>query len=218
MSSDDTSGNASPTPGAPSTLRKLLRALPSGQDLARRGEGAWEAFRRLPPPLRVLTGTVLILLVLGVPYLLGRASVSQGSGSTPSSGARGNDRDLVVALARLQPGEGILDVSAPGDDRVEEILVQEGDRVTAGQILARGRQYAVRQAEYDLLQTRVQETERRLASETAFRRTVVEQAELDLQTAELLEYEVAAREADVRTLAADSAAARDAAQRSSKKG
>lgn len=214
MSTDDTPGNSSPTPGAPGALTKLLRALPSGQDLARRGEQVWEAFRRLPPPLRFLVGTVLVLLVLGVPYLMGRASVSQAPGSTPSSGARGNDRDVVVALARLQPGEGILDVSSPGDDRVEEILVQEGDWVSAGQILARGRQYAVRQAEYDLLLTRVQETEQRLASETAYRRTVVAQAELDLQTAELLEYEVAAREVDVRNLAADSADAWDVAQRS----
>ena len=43
---------------------------------------------------------------------------------------------------------------------------------------------------------------------------MVTQAELDLQTAELLEYEVAAREVDVRNLAADSADARDASQRS----
>ncbi|MFC1575344.1 HlyD family efflux transporter periplasmic adaptor subunit [Gemmatimonadota bacterium] len=214
MSSDDPSGNAGPTSGDPGFLKRLLRAFPSAQSLGRAGEKGWDAFRRLPPPLRLLTGLVIIFLVMAVPYFLGRASVSSGTGSAVPSGARGDDRDVVVALARLQPGDGILDVSAPGDDRVEEILVREGDWVTAGQVLARGRQYAVRQAEYDLLQTRLQETERRMASETAFRQTVVEQAELDLEVAELLEYEVAAREADVQNLAADSAAARDAAQRS----
>jgi len=214
MPSDDTSRQDQPDSGRTGVLQKLLGILPSGDDLARWGGKASGAFQQLPAPLRLPVGLLLVLLALGTPFLIGRASVTSGAGLSGDSSLRVDTREFVVALARLEPGDGILDVSAPGDDRVEEILVKEGEWVSAGQVLARGRQYAVRKAEYDLLQTRIRETEKRVASEAAFRATVVEQAELDLEAAELLRYQVAAREADVRTLAADSAAFMDASERS----
>jgi HlyD family secretion protein len=216
MPSEDTPRQDPPDSGAPGAFQRIIHLLPSVDDLARWGEEASKRFRKLPPPLQLPVGALLILLILGTPFLLGRVTSTAASGASDASGSRMDTREFVVALARLEPGDGILDVSAPGDDRIEEILVEEGEWVSKGQILATGRQYAVRKAEYDLLQTRIMETERRVASEEAFRATVVEQAELDLEAAEQLQYQVAAREADVRTLTADSAAAAEAAQRSAR--
>ncbi len=211
MSADDTRGRTPSATGDSDSGRKALSFLPSGEVLARWGEKTLGAFRQLPSSFQLPVGLALVILVLLLPFLLGRASAPTG---VPARAANlsGDHRDAVVALARLEPGEGILDVSAPGDDRVEEILVKEGERVTAGQVLARGRQYALRKAEYELLQTRLEETERRLASESAYRATVVEQARLELEAAELLRHDVVAREAEVRTLVGDSAAAREAAE------
>jgi HlyD family secretion protein len=47
------------------------------------------------------------------------------------------ERTAVEALGRLQPAAGIVGVFAPAGDRVEEVLVKQGDSVPAGKELVR---------------------------------------------------------------------------------
>ncbi len=45
--------------------------------------------------------------------------------------------DTLTALGRVVPRSGVVDVSGPAGDTVEQILVREGDWVEAGQPMAR---------------------------------------------------------------------------------
>lgn len=68
--------------------------------------------------------------------------------------------ETVSALGRVLPVSGIIDLSGPAGDSVEEIKVAEGDWVQPGQPLARLSSYAsaasrLKQAEADLASTKV---------------------------------------------------------------
>ncbi len=68
--------------------------------------------------------------------------------------------DTVSALGRVLPVSGIIDLSGPAGDTVEEIKVSEGDWVQPGQALARLSSHAsatsrLKQAEADLASTKI---------------------------------------------------------------
>ncbi len=77
-------------------------------------------------------------------------------------------QEPVAALGRLEPAGDIRVLAAPiigigGSPRVKQLLVEEGQRVTAGAVLARFDNGPAQLAEHTLLRVRINNLERRLA-------------------------------------------------------
>jgi HlyD family secretion protein len=79
--------------------------------------------------------------------------------------------ETVAALGKLVPAGDVRVLAAPitgmgGSPRITELTVVEGDRVSAGQLLARFDNAPGQRAERDLLRTRIANLERRLQLES----------------------------------------------------
>jgi HlyD family secretion protein len=79
--------------------------------------------------------------------------------------------EAVAALGQLEPNGDVRILAAPitgigGSPRITELLVAEGDRVRAGQLLARFDNQPLQQAELDLIRTRIANLSRRLTIQT----------------------------------------------------
>jgi len=72
----------------------------------------------------------------------------------------------VVALGRLEPEGRVVDVAASDSGRISRIVVEEGDRVEANQVLAYLDLYEVRLAERDYAASQLSEAQSILAAET----------------------------------------------------
>jgi HlyD family secretion protein len=77
----------------------------------------------------------------------------------------------VAALGRLEPSGDVRRLAAPisgigGSPRITELLVQEGDRVRAGQLLVRFDTAPTLQAQLRLLDTRIANLRRRVSLQT----------------------------------------------------
>ncbi|MFN7227501.1 MAG: HlyD family efflux transporter periplasmic adaptor subunit [Synechococcaceae cyanobacterium] len=80
-------------------------------------------------------------LTLAVPALL-RLNQRPGPAPTPATPVAARPPEAVAALGRLEPAGDIRQLAAPitgigGSPRITALLVAEGDRVAAGQLLAR---------------------------------------------------------------------------------
>ncbi len=109
------------------------------------------------------------------PWLLGLAVVVGGIGfwrsrtasaPTPAPVARPAAPRSVAALGRLEPAGDVRRLAAPmtgfGSPRITELLVEEGQTVRQGQLLARFDNGPVLAAERRLLETRIANLQRRL--------------------------------------------------------
>lgn len=79
--------------------------------------------------------------------------------------------EAVAALGQLEPDGDVRILAAPitgigGSPRITELLVAEGDRVRAGQLLARFDNQPVQRAELELIRTRIANLSRRLTIQT----------------------------------------------------
>ncbi len=74
-------------------------------------------------------------------------------------------RKWIAARGRLEPQSETIDIGAPSDDRLDQLLVTEGHQVEAGSALAYLESYAERLAEKNYAQSRLQDAETRLAAE-----------------------------------------------------
>jgi len=113
--------------------------------------GAWEAVTRT---------AVAFTLVLGLPASILRAD---GDPSRPHG---------VGALGRLEPDRGVRRIAGPprAASVIEELLVEEGDRVKRGDVLARLRGIALLEAEVDGARAELAQAERELARREGLRR------------------------------------------------
>jgi len=110
----------------------------------------------------------------------------------------------IGALGRLQPNGRVITVGGPMGERVGELLVREGDRVRAGDVIARLDNYAERLAERNLAAAQLAEAQAQLASSTTVRRLEVEEARTRLQQVDLpRQREIAAQQAIIRQLEAE---------------
>ena len=96
--------------------------------------------RRLPPRLWLLGGAALLLLSVSV-ALLRRQPSPATAPVAPAATAVSPALQAVSALGRLEPAGDVRRLAAPmsgmgGSPRVLELLVQEGERVERGQLLA----------------------------------------------------------------------------------
>ncbi|MFZ0407205.1 MAG: HlyD family efflux transporter periplasmic adaptor subunit [Cyanobium sp.] len=91
----------------------------------------------------------------------------QPSQETAAPVRRPQLQEPVAALGRLEPAGDIRVLAAPiigigGSPRLQELLVEEGQRVTAGTVLARFDNGPAQRAEQTLLRVRIQNLQRRL--------------------------------------------------------
>jgi HlyD family secretion protein len=95
---------------------------------------------------------------------------------TPAAGGATPLATSVGALGRLEPAGGVIRVAGPPGERLGELLVAEGERVVAGQVLARLESYSERLAEREYAAAQLQEARARLEAETRFGQAQIEEA------------------------------------------
>jgi HlyD family secretion protein len=126
-------------------------------------------------------------------------------------------RRLVAALGRLEPEGGVIDVGIGSGipDRLDRLLVSEGQQVKAGQELAYLESYWPRAVEKEYVASQLAEAKARLASESAYWHAQVEEAKLALDSSgKLSPLDLEAQEATVRLQEAECAHAEQEVKRS----
>lgn len=110
----------------------------------------------------------------------------------------------VGALGRLEPEGEVVRVAGPPGERLGELLVAEGERVRAGQVLARLESYRERLAEREYAAAQLQEARARLEAETRFGQAQVEEARTRLSRLdEPQQMQIRSQEAVVERLRAE---------------
>jgi len=120
----------------------------------------------------------LSVAAAGVGYVAGRRSpVAEELQVTPRSEMAREPLSRIMAQGRLLPGSGLINVFAPPNRRIEQLLVHEGQQVTAGQEeLATFAGQASLQLQAELSRAQVADTSRELEQKIAL-------AQLQRQTA-----------------------------------
>lgn len=120
----------------------------------------------------------------------------------------------VTALGRIEPAGEVLDISGPNGDRIEQLLIQEGQLVNTGQALAYLEGYRERLAERDLATTQLAEAKAKLASETSLGQAQIREAETRVRMAtDPKSAEILAQQATIAQYQAELAAAQRDLQR-----
>lgn len=108
----------------------------------------------------VLIGAAALLVVAGTVTLISRSQQGGKPEAEPRTVAQPRTLEAVSALGRLEPAGDIRKLAAPitgigGSPRITELLVEEGQRVQAGQLLATFDTGPALQAQRRLLQSRI---------------------------------------------------------------
>src|SRR5262249_13374229 len=98
--------------------------------------------------------------------------------------SRGQEK--VAALGRLEPQGETIDIGAPVNDRLGRLLVQQGQDVEAGDILAYLESYAERLAERNYAESQLHDAEARHAAEITYGQASIEEAKTRLKQFEEL--------------------------------
>jgi HlyD family secretion protein len=123
---------------------------------------------------------------------------------TPAAGGATPLATSVGALGRLEPAGGVIRVAGPPGERLGELLVAEGERVVAGQVLARLESYSERLAEREYAAAQLQEARARLEAETRFGQAQIEEARTRLsQLDEPQQLQIRSQEAVVERIRAE---------------
>jgi HlyD family secretion protein len=117
-----------------------------------------------PPESR--TGKVFVTLLVAIAaYAAGAATLWFYAANPAANGRKSANRpaelsgEAVVALGRIRPGGGVQPVSGPPGDKIAEILVHEGDTVSAGQPLVRLASRLDREDELEMLDQQIGDAE-----------------------------------------------------------
>lgn len=85
----------------------------------------------------------------------------------------------VAALGRLEPSSGVVQVGAPLNEILSQLLVQEGDTVTKGQVVAYLKSYQERLAEVNAAQQQLVVAQERLEAESKYNEAQLEAIQTD---------------------------------------
>jgi HlyD family secretion protein len=133
-----------------------------------------------PQLLWLLPGAGLVgwaaLATLGLSQQGATQGATPPPAETPAAGGATPLATSVGALGRLEPVGGVIRVAGPPGERLGELLVAEGERVVAGQVLARLESYSERLAEREYAAAQLQEARARLEAETRFGQAQIEEA------------------------------------------
>ncbi|MGI8980645.1 MAG: efflux RND transporter periplasmic adaptor subunit [Pirellulaceae bacterium] len=138
-------------------------------------------------------------------FRLREAKVAGESSTTttedPGSADKADASGGVVALGRLEPASGVVDVLAALGDRVEELTPKEGDAVEAGKEIGHFESRTLRQLEVALAMTQLQESESRMTAELDAAQKKLASAKIGEEGgAELAELDVESQAAQIELL------------------
>lgn len=155
----------------------------------------------------LLVGVVSALATLAVIRYFPPAALAPSPSSGPPVTAQGDPEeferpapDKVTALARLEPEDGVVDLSGTPGDRLQELKVRIGDRVKAGDTLAVLESRTLREAELDLAQSQFDDAEKRGEAEQKYAAALQQEAELAKRQAQLERLEIAAQQDKIEGL------------------
>lgn len=124
--------------------------------------------------------------------------------ATPAGAKPTSSASYVGALGRLEPEGEVIRVAGPPGERLGELWVAEGERVVAGQVLARLESYRERLAEREYAAAQLQEARARLEAETRFGQAQIEEARTRLKRLdEPQQLQIRSQEAVVKRLRAE---------------
>jgi HlyD family secretion protein len=153
-----------------------------------------DSSRQKPWRWASLSVTLCVVAMAGTGYSFWRLR-STTAEETPTAVVKPSQIRTVTALGRLEPQGEVIKLSAPtgsSGDRIEQLLVQAGDRVTAGQVIAILDSRDRLQAAYEQAQEAVRVAQARLALTQAG----AKQGEITAQRAEIARLE-AQRQGDI---------------------
>ncbi|MBW3598695.1 MAG: efflux RND transporter periplasmic adaptor subunit [Planctomycetes bacterium] len=168
---------------------------------------------------------IVILVILGAGWAAWRYDWGPLAAAN-SSWAPGDGREIgeggasavlesrnVHALGRLEPVGGIITISGMVGDRVEELLVQAGDFVQEGAVLARLASHPLRTLEVEALEAQIAESKARRQAEEAAADARIRVAEVNLRKAQSRQAEIDAQEKQVALAEANLEVAKNDLQR-----
>lgn len=122
-------------------------------------------------------------------------------------------RPAVAALGRVEPASNVVSLAALAPDRLLDLTVARGDRVTEGQILGHLATWRLHVADHDHLAARLAEAQAQLVAEETLGAARVEGAGLAIQVLEAVgPLEIAAQRAEVAAIESELANNRDILQ------
>jgi HlyD family secretion protein len=150
---------------------------------------------------------LLVALGAGVYYVVdhfgppARPTVDNPTQGGANARAVDSDRE-VVALGRLLPADGIISVAAVPGERVQDLLVSEGDRVEkAGESLGLLASHDLRQVELEGLRAQLAAAEESQKASVHVAEAAVAQTQAALQQAEGKKVQAALQEQEIAILA-----------------
>jgi HlyD family secretion protein len=158
---------------------------------------------------------VAVVAVLGYRFVWGpdAESTTPTADGAADSRADADDAQLppsaVMALGRIEPASGMIEIAGTAGDRVLRLCVEEGQEVEPSHVLAELESLAARQAQVDLAAAQLQEASAIEAAELAYADSSIAEAEAALGLVELQELDIAAQRARRPLLEANLRIARD---------
>lgn len=130
--------------------------------------------------------------------MVSAAHSSQPHSRQPPAQSRAIDRQTgdehITALARLEPENGVIEISGTPGDRVKTLKVKLGDRVSAGDELAVLESRTLREAELEVAQTQLAEAQQRQTAEEAYADATEAEARLAEEEASLAQLDAKAQQ------------------------
>jgi HlyD family secretion protein len=156
---------------------------------------------------RVVAVLVVLALIVGGWYAFQQGWLSHlrdaslgnaGEGSPTASDHDEPSTQGVVALGRIRPSGGIVDIAGLAGDRLASILVEEGDSVSKNQVLARLESHSMRKLELDAAESQLEDARARLRAEQKLGAARIRAAELAVEKAQTAAQDIEAQEAKVQ--------------------
>lgn len=120
----------------------------------------------------------------------------------------------VAALGRLEPASGVIQVGAPLNEILSQLLVQEGDTVTKGQVVAYLKSYQERLAEVNAAQQQLVVAQERLDAEAKYNEAQLEAIQTDSRSLPAVQDQgIAAQQATIGRLQTESTFAQSELER-----
>ena len=123
------------------------------------------------------------------------------AGTHATSASESPARSAVTALGRLEPQGGVIDVGGVAGERIDRLMVVEGDAVKAGAELAFLGSYALRTSEAQLAEIQLAEATARSQAEQAYGAALVAEAQAGIAQLKLADLDVDALNAKIASLA-----------------
>ncbi|WP_088893755.1 HlyD family efflux transporter periplasmic adaptor subunit [Leptolyngbya ohadii] len=165
--------------------------------------------------ISIAAGGVLALGLVGFGVSRLIANQQQARQAAIEAQAPAPERVEVVALGRLEPQGEVVRVGGPTGERLARLLVQQGDQVKAGTVLAYLESYEEQLAQRDLAASQLREAEQRLQAQTSVGNAQIQEAQTRIQQVDRpTNFQIQAQEASIRDLEAQLALAQTNLRRS----